>query len=52
MNHHQKCLRRAKARREAGLPSHSQERKSRIDTAWRNIFNNPELVKERIKCFY
>jgi hypothetical protein len=36
--HHEKCLRRAKVRREAGLPTNSQEKKIRVETAWRNIF--------------
>ena len=38
ITHHQKCLKRARVRKEAGLPTNKQEKQIRLETAWRNIF--------------
>lgn len=42
---HKKYLRRAKARRVQGLPSHRIEQETRLERAWRNIFVKAGILK-------
>jgi hypothetical protein len=45
MTYHEKCLKRARKRRERGLLSHKQEKEKRVEEAWRNIFKRAGILK-------
>ena len=45
VTHHQKCLKRARARKVAGLPTNKEEKQIRLEKAWRNIFVKSGYLK-------